>query len=354
MQSANPIKAHNLKNLLVFNFRMDLDNQVLSHQVEAVNALAKHFRNVTVITGAIGRVAVDENVTVMSSEWRENQPIRNAIGFFRLAIPAILKTDCVFSHMTDVQSSMVGLFTRLLSRRHFLWYAHTHKSVYLRVAHFFIDGVVTSTMGSCPLTGAKIYPIGQAINLESFNFRKVSLTTPRNFTHVGRLDPLKNIEILIEATRKAISDGNDLKLEFVGAPSSGNLEYVAKLKLDSTDFIKLGWLNFRGPLTRIEIPEYLASKDAFMHAYMGSLDKAILEATSIGIPVVTINPEYLKEFGTWGKCDLNSVSLESELRALLLTKISEINSECERRSDIVSSQHSLKAWAAAISRLLSK
>jgi glycosyltransferase involved in cell wall biosynthesis len=115
--------------------------------------------------------------------------------------------------------------------------------------------------------------------------------------------------------------------------------------------IRDGWLRFYGNCPRNELPLLLKAFDVFLHAYVGSLDKSILEASAIGLPVITNNPEYINEFGVWGRPS-DFVDLYLELKSLLETSIPDWHKECTRRAAIVRSNHSLEHWCDEITQII--
>jgi glycosyltransferase involved in cell wall biosynthesis len=124
--------------------------------------------------------------------------------------------------------------------------------------------------------------------------------------------------------------------------------------MDFTQATKEGWLHFQPSIPRSEVPQALKKYDAFVHAYSGSLDKSIVEATFVGIPVLTTNPEYLEIFGSWSKQERFSVTLENEIEAILNLQMSDIMKEVENRRIIATRGHSLKNWALQISKILAR
>jgi hypothetical protein len=96
----------------------------------------------------------------------------------------------------------------------------------------------------------------------------------------------------------------------------------------------------------------LSSFDFFIHAFEGSLDKTLIEATLSGIPVITSNLEYSKDFGSWtGATTLNLVD---EYLAITTLTDFEISRELERRYAVAASKHSLTQWTdRLVSHLLS-
>ncbi len=338
--------------LLALNYTMDLDHQVLSHQVEAVESLSEYFAETYVVTGKIGRSREIPRVKVLNSKWIPGENIRNLVKSLFQILKVVVRNRSkivVFSHMTEVQSALIAIPLRILRVPHFLWYAHAHKSLYLKWVHFWANGIITSTNGSCPIKSRKVHVVGQAINLSSFEMRK-DLSFPfESLVHIGRIDPSKNIETIYEVVSRVRKDFPGLKLSLIGDPSN----LAARQKFDSFVSKTLadqntGWLNLIPSIPREQISETLGKHDIFVHAFKGSLDKSILEATAVGLPVVTQNKEYLKLFGQWS----DEGSLESELRTVLSASRSEILSEVFRKRIILEKYHSLSSWSEEISNVL--
>jgi hypothetical protein len=346
------------KNLLVFNYCMDLEDPLLSHQVEAVNELSKYFVKVTVITGRVGLYEVSGNVQILTSNWIAGQPIRSGIKFVFLASNFIVRNrnTVIFSHMTEVQSAILSIPLRIFRIPHFLWYAHTYKSIFLTINHYFANGIITSTKGSCPIKSNKVFPVGQAINIVNFELSNKKILNIEDLVHIGRFDQSKNITKIIDAVKK-ISMHRNLELTFtqIGSPTTKTAHsYFAQTNQEFAQAKKEGWLKFQPSILRSEVPDTLKKYDAFVHAYTGSLDKSIVEATFVGIPVLTTNPEYLGIFGSWSKQGLVSITLENELEAILNMPISDITKEVENRRIVAIQGHSLKNWALQISKILAK
>ena len=346
------------KNLLVFNYCMDLEDPLLSHQVEAVNELSNYFEKVTVITGRIGPHAVSSNVRIISSNWISGKPIQSGLKFALLATNFILRNrnTVVFSHMTEVQSALLCIPLRIFRVRHYLWYAHTYKSVYLTLNHFFANGIITSTKGSCPIKSNNVFPVGQAINFDNFERSGRSINVIRDLVHIGRFDQSKNISEIIDTVKNA-DNSQQLGLTFtqIGSPTTKVAHsYYALVNDKFVQEIKEGWIKLKPSVFRSEVPSILREYDAFLHAYNGSLDKSIVEATFVGIPVLTTNPEYLAIFGSWARQPQDSVTLENELHAILNMQMIDITKELEKRRIIAIQGHSLNNWALQISKILTK
>ena len=327
---------------------MDEKHQVFSHQVEVVNNLAKHFDQILVLTGQIGNYSVPENVKVISYDWIEGKRFISLVKFYKVFLKTILqnKFTSVFSHMTSVQSTLIAPITKIMRLKHFLWYAHTSNNFYLRASRLLLDGIITSTAGSCPISGKKIYPIGQAIDSKKF-VKKDSFKGPiSKLVHIGRFDPAKKIDVIIVVARKLKLINTKITLEIIGSPSSKKYENFAEdVKNNFMEETQNGWLKFTPSISRESIPNIIKTYDCFLHSFEGSLDKVLVEATLSGIPVLTINSEYRKIFGSWALLNpASNPTLEQEGQLLLNLSDHVIINEINRRHGIAIAEHELAGW----------
>jgi len=336
------------KDLLIINFSMDEQDPLLSHQIEAVRALAPHFRRVYVITGRQGLGSTPENVLIYNLKWQTQKPLHNILNFYRAAFPIIMKTNLlVFSHMTDVQASLIAPIVRLRGNKHYLWYAHKTYSKYLRWSQIWVHGIVTSTPGSCPVKSEKVLSIGQALKLESFNFSPKSDNPLLDAIHVGRFDPSKNISMIAENFIELRQLGFEVKFTQIGSPTTHVArDYERDFQQKYRKLTEAGVIVTEPSVPRAQIESELCKRDFFVHAYLGSLDKTLLEATLVGLPVVTLNKEYQESFGTWSN-DSNPTLIEEFVSLRRLTK-DELARELRSRRLIVERKHSLSNWVAGL------
>ena len=182
-------------NLLVINYAMDEKSQVFSHQIELVNQLSAKFDQITVLTAQVGVCNTEKNVKVISFDWVEGKRVSSLLRFLKIFIKTIRseKFTVLFSHMTSVQSAFISPITRIIRLKHYLWFAHTSNGIFLKVSRLLTNGIITSTPGSCPLKGSKVFPIGQSINSQKFKKKNSNTQSVKNLVHIGRFDPSKNV-----------------------------------------------------------------------------------------------------------------------------------------------------------------
>ena len=332
---------------------MDLKDPLLSHQYEAVTSLSENFNKVIVVTGKIGEVQLNPNVQIFSTEWLPGQWWGNLGRLFRISLPLILhgRFSSVFFHMTDLQCALLAPIIRLRGRKQYLWYAHTHKSKYLDFASWWVTNIVTSTSGSCPISGSMVKPIGQAIDEEKFSALPFDDLNLSRLIHIGRFDKSKNIQLLISSVRELMKTYSEVQLTLIGSPANPESRLWARgLMIETEMDVQDGWLTFKDSIPREYFRSEVSKNGCFFHGYVGSLDKTLVESTMLRVPVVTINPEYIAIFGTWGNSI--EVSLISEYRALRSKTLIELKAELDRRLSIVKTEHSLAHWVRELSSLL--
>lgn len=339
--------------LIVVNHVLDDSDPYLSHQGQVVRMLAEHFSQITVITGRVGSYSIPKNVSVIDTNWIPGHKIRNLLRFIWLAFPEISsrRTQIIFSHMADLQASLISPVARLAGKRHVFWYAHSHKSIFLTFASFFVNRIVTSTPGSCPIKGNHVSYIGQSVNPQQFAPRSEATDTNFRFIHIGRLDRSKNIDLIIQSVLTIKGEYSQASLTLIGSSAnSESIDYLEEMRERFSPEIRSGVVTFVPSVLRADLCDELWSHDYFIHAYMGSLDKTLIEATLTRTPVISLNLEYSKIFGTWSK--LESPTLVEEFLALHAMPKDKVIEELKRRGDIAEDLHSTERWIDKLSAIL--
>jgi len=342
------------KILIILNYSMDSSDPIFSHQLESAVSLSKNFNKTIVITSRLGKEHESISAEVHSTSWVQGKNLKNAIAFYATFFKVLGKNILhgqifIFAHMTEVQSALIAPLTRLLGIRHFLWYAHASKSKYLSWCNFWVNGIITSTKGSCPIDGKKVHIVGQAISSKFFNQSSPAELPLTKLIHIGRFDPSKNLEMILKVVDKLHFTWHAMTFLQVGGPS--NSSYQKESDLLQEKYKDCHWAQFAPSVPREMIPDLLRTSGCFIHAFSGSLDKTLLEATAALIPVVTINNEYLQIFGSWQGSHSN-FDLESEYLSLASLRKDSLRLELERRRKIVEVHHSLKQWSDKITTLI--
>lgn len=338
------------RNLLILNYEMSRKSQVFSHQIEIATLLSRSFSSTTVVSGKAEAGLSMSGIDVRSTRWIEGKNVRNSLKFLLETLPIIVKTKnlVVFSHMTNMQSLLILPFTKIFRVKHFLWYAHASNPWSLRILSRFLDGILTSTVGSCPIANGRIFYLGQSVDPSKFHFKIFATNSISKFVHVGRFDPSKKIEEILNFISEYRIQYPNASIEIIGSPSSQSLssyqeEVFARYESGNP------WIKFTPAVARETLPVRLLEHDCFVHAFQGSLDKTLIEATLSGLPVLTLNREYERIFGPWGAL---GNTLSQQIAFINGLDITELQFELARRRKIASEGHSLDSWVSKVASIL--
>ncbi len=113
--------------------------------------------------------------------------------------------------------------------------------------------------------------------------------------YVGRIEPLKGIEILLRAMT-LMEWGSGLRLLIVGGDAGGDAE-MERLKALAAELGIAESTTFTGPVPQSALPTYYSAADAFvLPSHAESFGLAALEAMACGVPVVVSRVGGLKTF----------------------------------------------------------
>lgn len=334
------------KQILIFNFAMDDNHPVLAHQSDVVRILSRHFSKVVVVTARVGNVELPANVSVFGTSWENGKFFNNVWNFYRVLIHLkdLRRFEVIFFHMVVYQVILAIPFLLLSNSKKFLWYAHRQNSLALKFACSQMDFILSSSKGSFPFETSKLKLVGQMVDSENFKLiNPPKLSNLRRFVHIGRLDASKQVDKILGVLVNIKSQYPTIEFTSYGDPSNEKeLSWSQSFLKKFVGAQEYEWVHILPSVPKREIAKVLSQHDVFIHSFQGSLDKTLIEATMSGIPVVTINYEYLSEFGSWtGDSD---PTLYSEIHALLSSNAQVIQERLIRNASIARHSHSLQSW----------
>lgn len=271
--------------LLIVTQTLDSDDPILGFFHRWVEEFAKHVEKVTVVALSVGKHDLPKNVSVHSlgKELGLERSSR-IMRFVSLIIKLRYEYDTVFAHMNPEYVIAGGPFWRLFGKKVGFWYVHSAVGRRLKLALFLSHVVFTASKESLRLTHPKVKIVGHGIDTEVFVPAKVF---GDGIISVGRFSPSKNLEVIIDAMKILKSRGIHSPMVIMGAPGTKKeKEYAERIVTRA----KSAEVLVDAAMPNRSLPTPLQKRMIFLNASStGSMDKAVLEAASVGLIPISSN-----------------------------------------------------------------
>lgn len=355
--------------LLILTQKIDINDDILGFFHNWVLEFSKLHEKVTVICLEKGNHELPENVKVLSlgKEQLKNPPLFRVVKgknkilycfrFYKYIWRERKNYDAVFVHMNHEYIVLGGILWKLWQKRVILWYNHKYGKLMSRIAVYFVSSICYTSSFSffARHSKAKIMPTG--IDTDLFKPKKETIKLKNSLLFLGRIAPVKKIEILIKACAILKNKGCDLILNIVGEPLDVNKVYCKKLQ---TLVLEKGInekVNFLEKVPNYLAPEIFNKNEYFINlTNSGSMDKTIFEAMACGCAVLACNislkailPMEMRNLLLFQEDDeydladkiLNLISLEENKKTEIQKKL----------RSIVVQKHDIKITIKAIGKL---
>lgn len=318
--------------LLIVTQKIDANDRNLGFFVQWIKKFAE-YADVVVIANEVGPHDLGDTVQVFSLG-KEKGASRFArfVRYQELLVRLLPDVEGVFFHMCPEYVLGAHLFPVLAGKKSILWYVHQEVSLRLRLASIFVTKIFTASKTSCRLQGTKVEVVGHGIPTELF-FGSPARTDALHLVTVGRIAPVKDLETIISAFKELLTAFPNATLSLVGEP------------ITKEDIVYRDTLQKRAPEVQFAGLAYGAvfapghPFTVFVHASKtGSIDKAVLEALSAGLPVFSSSEAFNATPGVWTFRKGDAHDLAEKIAQAFHTKKLGVN-EVGRR--YVSEKHSL-------------
>ena len=358
--------------LLIITQKVDINDDLLGFMHGWIMELVKRCDKITVVALGVGEYHLPSNVKVLSLG-KDKLEIENwklkiikkfiyLINFYRYIWRERKNYDTVFVHMNKEYVVLGGIFWRLSGKKIALWYNHNEGNFWSRLAGLLAQRIFyTSKFSFFARTGfskGQLMPAG--IDAEVFRQRESIQSSPFSLLFLGRISPVKNLDILIEAASTLDKKNTDFVLNIVGEPGGNDLKYFSDIKELSKDLEAKGKIKFLGKISNQNAPDYYNSNEIFVNlTNSGSFDKTTLEAMACEQLVLVSNRAYEDIFSGEQKKLLmfqekNADDLARKVESLFRLDSEEKKKITAQMREIVISRHSLKVLADKLFKALSE
>lgn len=282
--------------LLVITRKVDRNDALAGFTYGWIQEFSKHVETLHVICleqGDISELPSHVHIHSLGKERGKNR-LREFIRFHRFAKSLVRTVDGVFAHQNPEYGILIAPWAKLYRKKLISWYTHKAVTWKLRVLEFLSDTIVTASKESFRLPSSKLVVLQHGIDTDFFSPQKSSPGHEHVILSVSRISPSKNIQLMIELVEVLHARGLPIKLHIVGGPAvPRDEEYVSHLHamIERKNLHKV--VSLLGPIPFSETPDVYRNSGLFLNfSETGSLDKAVLEAMSCGVPVLVANEAF--------------------------------------------------------------
>ncbi len=291
--STSHLCAENMK-LLIITQKIDSEDPVLGFFHNWVEKLSRHFTQTSVICLQKGAVRLPPEIAVWSLG-KEQQPSRWSylLKFFRTVWSQRTGYDAVFVHMNPVYILLGGIIWRLLGKNCYLWYNHSHGTVATRLAATMATAVFYTSPFSYTARFKHSRRMPAGIDTDIFR-RDAGITRqPRSILYLGRISPIKKVDVLIRAADILHKRGKDFTLTIAGGAEKQFAGYYRRMTELAGASACSGRIRFAGEIPNYRAPELYNSHEVLVNlSPAGLFDKAVLEAMACESLALASSPAF--------------------------------------------------------------
>ena len=286
--------------LLLITQIVDKKDPALGFAHGWIEEFARHCEKVVVLCLKEGEHTLPPNVVVYSLG-KESRPsrLRYLYRFYTSIWRHRASYDYVFVHMNPEYVVLGGLLWRMLGKRVGLWYTHRTADLKLRLATHLMHQAFTGSKESYQIETPKVLVTGQGVDTTIFVPAHHEGATHRSLTLVvvGRIAPIKNLELAIDTLGEVAKTIPDARLCIVGAPvKPEDFVYQEKMRAYIAQKGLGAHIDMVGGKDSAGVLAVLQSSDIFLHtSQTNSADKTVVEAMACGVYVLSSSPVYVKD-----------------------------------------------------------
>lgn len=278
--------------ILIVTQVVDLNHPVLGFFHRWIEEFAKRCEKVTVICLQKGQFKLLSNVQVYSlgKENRQSR-LKYLWQFYKFVLQEKKNYDTVFIHMNQEYILLAGWLWRIWGKNILFWRNHAKGNWLTRVAVFFAHKIFYTSPQSFTARFAKAQSMPVGIDTELFKPDPQVERRPHSILALGRISPVKRLDIFVEALIKLHQEGERFHATIVGSPATDHDRgYEQKLHRLAAPLVDAGVLVFKPAVPHNQTPRIYQSHEIYVNLTpLGSFDKTIVEAMSVGVVTIFSN-----------------------------------------------------------------
>jgi len=266
--------------LLIITQKVDVNDDLLGFFHRWIEKLAQHFEKVLVICLQKGKYYLPEKVKVLSlGKESGRSKLKYLYRFYLYILKEKKNYDVVFVHMNSIYILLGWFFWRIFGKKIYFWYNHHFGSLITKIAILLVKNVFYTSPFSFASKFKNSLKMPAGIDVDLFKKDFKIPKTPNSILFLGRISPIKKVDILIEAANLLDKENINFVLNIVGEPGEKDKEYFEKIKNLAKNLKEKGEIKFLGKVPNYKTPEIYNQNEVMVNlSPSGLFDKTVLEA----------------------------------------------------------------------------
>ena len=276
--------------LLIITQKVDKNDPILGFFHRWIEEFAKYCQSIIVICLQKGEYDLSKNIKILSlGKEKGKSKIKYIFNFYKHIWHERKNYDAVFVHMNQEYVLLGWKFWKLWNKKIFLWRNHIKGHFITRLSVFFSNKVFCTSPQSftARFKKTKIMPAG--IDIDFFKPDFSVQRNPNSILFLGRIDPVKNVDIFVESLKKLRDEGVKFSATIGGEASDKFAEYEKIIRDKVSEYHLSDKIIFTGAVSKSEALKLYREHEFYVNATpSGSFDKTILEAMACEtLPIVS-------------------------------------------------------------------
>ena len=331
-------------NICLITQKYDENDPYRSNVVEWIRQISLNpkVNSVHIITRYKSRNFHNEKCSISNIQSRFK--IVSLMKFYFEIIKVIPKNPKIFIHMGGPYAINLFIFKIILGLKVYQWWAHPVIGLSTRIGFYLtINKLFTCTENSFPINSNKKCVIGHGVNISRFPLRKQLKPFKKSLVTASRLTYRKNIHKMINLVDYMNNIyAEEIKLTIYGSPLNRKDVLYQKYLINLINESKLNHvIEILPAVDHKDLHSVYEDHNIYLNFSETALDKAVLEAMSTGIPVLSCNECLYEIFSDKNMLDLMYFDRKLDIN-LLAEKVNKlINLENEDLMKIIVKSHNL-------------
>lgn len=281
---------------------IDKNHPTQGFNLRFVEQISNKIDKLFVLALSVGKYNLPSDIQVLSlgKEQGANK-IRKFINFHKVLLNLVFKRkiNAIYVHQGGIYPILLYPYKKIAGIPVIQWKSHSYVSLKTKINLRCNDKVLTATKGSFPFNTPKKRVIGFGIPTQIFkplNSKAHSKFRRNRIISVGRISPIKHLDILVEAANIIVNKRGISQYHFtvVGVPmNKKDAMYLQRIQELIGKYELEDYFETKGFIQNDKLPQLLNNSDLFVNlSDTGAPDKAVFEAMACESLIITSNKAF--------------------------------------------------------------